>query len=69
MFKRTKSGKTDVQEAPCIEVCLNTKIQEKYNLAPKTSPFYYTDMLLSIKKISRVKINAVLSLIGIVVEY
>ena len=49
VFKRTRSGKTDVKEAPHIEGCVNKKIQDKYNLTPKTLPVDYADILLTIK--------------------
>ena len=48
--KRTRSGKPDVEEASHIEVCLNPKIQYKYNLSHKNSPVDYADMLLPLTK-------------------
>ena len=54
-----------MEEAPHIEGWVNTKIQYKYNLKPKTSPSDYADMLLPTKNIG-VKINAVLSTIDTV---
>ena len=36
IFKRTRSGKLDAEEASQIEVCVNPDIQEKYNLTHKT---------------------------------
>ena len=50
IFKCTRSGKTDAEEAPKIQGCMNPKIQEKENITPKTSPVDYTDMLLTITK-------------------
>ena len=66
--KRYISGKPYMEEAPHIEGWVNTKIQYKYNLKPKTSPSDYADMLLPTKKIG-VKINAVLSTIDTVEKY
>ena len=48
--KRTISGKTDVEEDPCIEGCVNIKIQDKYILTPKNGIVYYADMLLPLTK-------------------
>ena len=55
IFKRTRSGKPNMEEALHIEGCVNPKIQENYNLTPKTSPVNYADMLLILKKLCRVK--------------
>ena len=49
IFKRNRSGKPDVDEAPGIEGFMNTKNQDKYNLTPKNLPVYYANMLLTIK--------------------
>ena len=38
IFKRTRSGKPDAEDASHIEGCVNPKIQYKYNFTPKTSP-------------------------------
>ena len=46
IFKGTRPGKLDAEEDPCIEGCVNLKIQDKYILTPKTSPVNYDDMLL-----------------------
>ena len=35
IFKGTRSRKLDAEEASNIERCVNPKIWEKYNLAPK----------------------------------
>ena len=35
IFKRTRSGKPDTDEASQIEGCVKPNIQEKYNLTPK----------------------------------
>ena len=69
IFKRTRSGKLDAEEFSHIEGCVKQNIQEKYNLTHKTSSLYYADMLLSLTKIFRVKINTVLSEIGTVEKY
>ena len=50
IFKFIKSGKLYVEEASHIEVCVKPNIQEKYNLAPKTSPVDYADILLTLTK-------------------
>ena len=55
IFKRTRSGKQNLEESSRIEGCVNTKIQENYNLTTKTLPVDYADILLYITKISRVK--------------
>ena len=55
IFKRKKSGKLEAEEASHIEICVNPNIQEKYNLTHKTSSVYYSDMLLPLKNIRRVK--------------
>ena len=55
IFKCTTSGKPDMEEAPHIEVRINTKIREKYNITPKNSTVDYDDMLLPLTKIFRVK--------------
>ena len=47
--KHTRRGKLDVDKAPCIEVCVNPKIKEKYSLTNKT-PVDYADMLLPLTK-------------------
>ena len=35
IFKHTRTGKPDTEEASHISVCVEPKIQEKYNLTPK----------------------------------
>ena len=50
IYKRTISVKPDVEEASHIEVCLNPKIQDKYNLTPKTSPLDYSGILMPLAK-------------------
>ena len=55
IFKHTRLGKPDVEEAPRIEGCVDSNIQENYNLTTKTLPVDYADILLYITKISRVK--------------
>ena len=55
IFKCTRPGKLDVDEAPHIERCVHPGIQDKYNLTPKTSPIDFSDMLPPITKIIRVK--------------
>ena len=50
IFKLTRSGKPDAEEASHIEGCVNPNIQEKYNLTHKTTPLDYADMLLSLTK-------------------
>ena len=50
IFKRSISGKPDVEDDPHIEGCVKINIQEKYNLIPKTLPVYYAYMLLPIKQ-------------------
>ena len=35
IFKHTRSGKPDAEEAPHIEGFANTNIQDNYNLTPK----------------------------------
>ena len=50
IFKRTRSGKLYSEEASYIEVCVNSKIQEKFNLAPKNSLVDYANMLLPLTK-------------------
>ena len=55
IFKRTRSGKPDVEKASHIERFLNPDIKEMYKLTPKTSSVYYADMLLPLTKICRVK--------------
>ena len=50
IFKSTRSGKIYAEEAPRIEVFVDTNIQEKYNFIPNTSPLDYDDMLLPIMK-------------------
>ena len=54
IYKYTRPWKLYVEEAPCIEVCVNPKIQGKYSLAPKT-PLDYADMLLTLTKNMQVK--------------
>ena len=44
IFKRKISGKTNVEEASHIEGCVNSDIQEKYNITQKTSSVDYADM-------------------------
>ena len=56
IFKITRSGRQDVGEASHIEGCVNPKIQENYNLNPKTSPVDYSDMLMPLTKNIRCKI-------------
>ena len=51
IFKRTRSGKLDAEEASHIEGYLKPKMQEKYNLAPKNPPVYYAYMLLPLKNV------------------
>ena len=63
IFKLSRSGKSDAEEASHIEGCAKPNIQEKYNLIHKTSSVDYPDMLMLLTKICRVKINAVLSAI------
>ena len=48
---------------------MNPKIQDKYNINPRTSLVDYSDMLLLLTKIFRVKTNAVVSEIGTVEKY
>ena len=55
IFKRNRSGKTYAEEVPRVYGCVNTKIQDDFNLSPKTSPVDYADMLLSITKIMQGK--------------
>ena len=50
IFKLTIPGKPDVEEAPRIERCEKTKIQEKYNITPQNLPVHYADMLPHITK-------------------
>ena len=50
IFKRTRSGKPDTEEASHIEGYVNSNIQEKYNLTPKTSPVDYSEILLPLTK-------------------
>ena len=40
MFIHTITGKLGVEEVPLIGGFVNPKIQERYNLIPKTSPVY-----------------------------
>ena len=47
IFKPNRSGKPDTEEDTGIEGCVDTHIQENYNLTPKTSPVDYADMLLT----------------------
>ena len=49
-FKYTRPGKPYVEEAPCIEGCLNPKIQENYIITRKKSTVYYAYVLLTITK-------------------
>ena len=58
-----------MEEASHIEGCVNPNIQEKYNLTHKTSSVDYSDMLLPLTKICRVKINSVLSEIRAMGKY
>ena len=60
IFKSTRSGKPDVEEAPHIEGCVITKNKDTYNLTPKTLPVDCAEILLHIKKLCRVKLNAFL---------
>ena len=46
IFKSTRPGKSDAGEDPCIKICVNPNIQDKYSLNPKTSPVDYDNMLL-----------------------
>ena len=55
IFKHTRSGKPYAEKAPHIEGCVNTKIQDNYNPAPKNSPVDCADMLLPIAKTIQVK--------------
>ena len=48
-FKRTRSGKLDTEEASHTEGCVKPKSKCKYSLTPKTSPVYYSDVLLPLK--------------------
>ena len=48
IFKHTISGKLDMEEAPCMEGCVNPNIQEKQKITPKTLPVDYSYMLLTI---------------------
>ena len=50
IFKRTRPGKPDMEDISHIEGCVNPNIQEKYKLAPKTSPVNYSDVLLPLTK-------------------
>ena len=50
MLKSTRPGKPDSEDASHIEGCVNPKIQEKYNITTKTSPVYYSYMLLHVTK-------------------
>ena len=50
MLKCTRSGKPDAEEGSHIEGCVNPKIQEKYNITTKTSPVYYSYVLLPVTK-------------------
>ena len=67
--KFTWSDNPDVEEYPCIEGCANQNIKDNYNLTPKNLPVYYSDMLLPLTNIFRVKINDVLSVTVVVVKY
>ena len=55
IFKRTRSGKPGAEEASHIEGCMKANIQDKYNLTQKTSPVDYSDMLMPLTKLCRVK--------------
>ena len=55
ILENNRSGKPDTEEASHIEGCVNSNIQEKYNLTHKTSSLDYADMLLPLTKICRVK--------------
>ena len=35
LFKRTRPGKLDTEEDPCIEEGVNPKIQDKNSITPK----------------------------------
>ena len=50
IFKHTISEKPDLEEDPHIEGCVNTNIQEKYNLITNILTVDYADMLLPITK-------------------
>ena len=54
-FKYTGSGKTYVDQPPCIEGCVNTSIQDTYNISNKTPPVDYANMLLTTTKIIKGK--------------
>ena len=55
IFKHTRSRKPDVEETSKIEGCVYPNIQEKCNLTHKTSLVDYSDTLMSLTKIFRVK--------------
>ena len=46
IFKSTRPRKSDAGEDPCIKICVNPNIQDKYSLTTKTLPVDYADMLL-----------------------
>ena len=69
IFKCTRPGKPDAEEAPRIEGCVNPKIKENYNLPTKTSAVDYSDMFLPLTKNMLGKHYSVLSIIGPVVKY
>ena len=69
IFKHSIPGKLDTEEAPHIEACENPNTQDNCNLTPQNAPVDYADMLLPLTKICRVKLNDVLSEIGIVEKY
>ena len=46
IFKRTRTRKSDGGEDPCIKICVNPNIQDKYILTTRTSPVDYAGMLL-----------------------
>ena len=52
ILKRTRPGKSDVEESTHIEGCVNPKIQENHNLTPKNSLAYYYDSMLLKNKCS-----------------
>ena len=50
IFKRTRSGKPDVEDTSHIGRCVNPNIQKKYNLNHKTSSVDYADMFTASNK-------------------
>ena len=55
IFKRTIAGKYYAEKAPHIEGYVNPNICDKYNLTKNSSSVDYSDMLLPLTKICRVK--------------